>query len=39
MRTLDISIGFKGSLAATKTIKAVPDALSNDHSPAVTALW
>nr|WP_244272356.1 hypothetical protein [Synechococcus sp. N5] len=40
MRTMDISSGFNGSLAATETIEAVPDAPSDDHprrdSPVVT---
>ena len=31
MRTMDISSGFNGSLAATETIEAVPDAPSDDH--------
>ena len=39
MRTLDISSGFNGSLAATETIDAVPDAPSSDHFPGVTPLW
>ena len=42
MRTLDISSGFNGSLAATETIEAVPDvpdAPSSDHFPGVTPLW
>ena len=39
MRTLDISSGFNGSLAATETIEAVPDGPSDDHFPGVTALW
>ena len=34
MRTMDISSGFNGSLAATETIEAVPDAPSDDPSPA-----
>ena len=38
MRTLDISSGFNGSLAATETIEAVPDGPSDDHFPGVTAL-
>ena len=29
MRTLDISSGFNGSLAATETIEAVPDAITS----------
>ena len=36
MRTMDISSGTNGSLAATETIKAVPDAPSDDHFPGVT---
>ena len=39
MRTLDISSGFNGSLAATETIEAVSDAPSDDHFPGVTPLW
>jgi len=39
MRTMDISSGFNGSLAATETIEAVPDAPSSDHFPGVTPLW
>ena len=39
MRTLDISSGFNGSLAATETIDAVLDAPSSDHFPGVTPLW
>ena len=39
MRTMDISSGFNGSLAATETIEAVPDAPSDDHFPGVTPLW
>ena len=39
MRTMDISSGFNGSLAATETIDAVPDAPSSDHFPGVTPLW
>ena len=39
MRTMDISSGFNGSLAATETIEAVPDGPSDDHFPGVTALW
>ena len=39
MRTLDISSGFNGSLAAAETIEAVPDGPSDDHFPGVTALW
>ena len=39
MRTMDISSGFNGSLAATETIEAVPDAPSGDHFPGVTPLW
>ena len=39
MRTMDISSGFNGSLAATETIEAVQDAPSDDHFPGVTPLW
>ena len=39
MRTLDISSGFNGSLAATETIEAVPAAPLEDHFPGVTPLW
>lgn len=39
MRTMDISSGFNGSLAATETIEAVPDVPSDDHFPGVTPLW
>ena len=39
MRTLDISSGFNGSLAATETIEAVQDAPLDDHFPGVTPLW
>ena len=39
MRTMDISSGFNGSLAATETIEAVPDAPSSAHFPGVTPLW
>ena len=39
MRTLDISSGFEGSLAATETIEAVQDALLDDHFPGATHLW
>ena len=39
MRILDISSGSNGSLAATETIEAVPDAPSDDHFPGVTPLW
>ena len=39
MRTMDISSGFNGSLAATETIEAVPDVPSSDHFPGVTPLW
>ena len=39
MRTLDISSGFNGSLAATDSIEAVPDAPRVDHFPDVTPLW
>ena len=39
MRTLDISSGFNGSLAATETIGALSDAPSDDHFPGVTPLW
>ena len=39
MRTMDISSGFNGSLAATEIIEAVPDAPSDDHFPGVTPLW
>jgi hypothetical protein len=38
-RTLDISSGFNGSLAATEAIEAVPDAPMADHFPDVTPLW
>ena len=39
MRTLDISSGFNGSLAATETIEAVSDAPSADHFRGVPPLW
>ena len=39
MRTLDISSGFNGSLAATETIEAVQDAPLDDHFPGATPLW
>ena len=39
MRTMDISSGFNGSLAATETIEAVMDAPSDDHFPGETPLW
>ena len=39
MRTLDISSGFNGSLAATDSIEAVPDAPRVDHFPDMTPLW
>ena len=45
MRSLDISSGFNGSLAATDAtdaidaIEAVPDAPRVDHFPDVTPLW
>ena len=39
MRTLDISSGFNGSLAATEAIESMPDELKEDHFPGVTPLW
>ncbi|AHF62641.1 putative occludin/ELL family [Synechococcus sp. WH 8109] len=36
MRTLDISSGFNGSLAATESM---PDELKEDHFPSVTPMW
>ena len=39
MRTLDISSGFNGSLAATDANEPLPDVPSADHFPGVTPLW
>ena len=39
MRTMDVSSGFNGSLAAAETIEVVQDAPSDDHFPGVTPLW
>ena len=39
MRTMDISSGFNGSLAATETIESMPDELKEDHFPGMTPLW
>ena len=39
MRTLDISSGFNGSLAATEVNESMPDAPMADHFPDATPLW
>ena len=39
MRTLDISSGFNGSLAATDTIEPEPESSTADHFLDVTPLW
>ena len=39
MRTVDIFSGLNGSLAATDSIEAVPDAPRVDHFPDETPLW
>ena len=39
MRTLDLSSGFNGSLAATDANEPLPDVPSADHFPGVTPLW
>ena len=39
IRTLDISSGFNGSLAATEVNESMPDAPMADHFPDATPLW
>ena len=39
MRTLDISSGFNGSLAATEVNESMLDAPMADHFPDATPLW
>ena len=39
MRTLYISSGFNGSLAATEASESMADELKEDHFPGVAPLW
>ena len=39
LRTLDISSGFNGSLAANQATESMSDELKEDHFPGVSPLW